>query len=189
MHYEHGWLLTELECDTLIKDCERIGFQESPIGRGTTQIVKEIRNNSRLILNANDVILKRLEDYLLDKLLVPKEYKGMKFSRLNDVFRVYKYTDGQYFRSHRDDSIVLDNEETQLTILIYLNTCASGATVVYPYGISQVWRVMKMKCARGAVLVFDHDLWHEGEEVINETKYVLRTDAFYFKDTNGNDNI
>ena len=88
MHYERGWVLPWLECDTLIEDCERIGFKESPIGRGTTKIVKEIRNNSRLILNFNNVsLLERLQNDLVEKLLIPKEYKGMQFSRLFEETR------------------------------------------------------------------------------------------------------
>jgi hypothetical protein len=182
MYYESRQVLNAHTCGLLIMDAERIGFEESPVRTGNSETMrKDIRNNSRVLFSPEDHFLQTLEYFFLERDIVPKQYKGMEFSRLNDVFRIYKYTDGQYFRPHKDGSIELEDEETQLTVLIYLNDCNSGATLSYPYGMSQVWSVRKMRCMQGYALVFDHDLWHEGEEVVNETKYVLRTDVFYKK--------
>lgn len=182
MHYAYGNVLPHDVCDQIVSDAEQTGFSESPVRSGSSEIMrKDIRNNSRVVFTPNKYFIAALKEKLLVD-LVPREYKGMKFSRLNDVFRLYKYEDGQYFRPHKDGSIELATEETQLTILIYLSDCNSGATLAYPYGMQQLWSVKRMQCRKGYCLVFDHDMWHEGEEVIGlDTKYVLRTDAFYFK--------
>lgn len=183
MYYNYYPLLDDNICSSIIKDAEYSGFSSSPIRAGGAEIMrKDVRNNERTLYYPNSSFLSSIEKDLLESETIPKEYKGMKFSRLNDVFRIYKYTDGQYFRPHKDGCISLGNEETQLTVLVYLNSCETGATLAYPYGISQAWKVNRMKCVTGMALVFDHDMWHEGEEVLNETKYVLRTDAFYFKE-------
>jgi len=182
MHYGKSLVHGKAECQKIIDIANTIGFEESPVRSGASESMrKDIRNNSRAIVTLSNEFIENLERALVSRDIIPMVYKGMKYSRLNEVFRVYKYTDGQYFKPHKDGSIDLGDEETRLTVLMYLNTCDSGATYIYPYGVSQPWAKSKTRCERGTVIVFDHDLWHEGEPVVAETKYVLRTDVFYFK--------
>lgn len=170
-------VLTSEFCKELINTAEFFGFEEAAVNHyGKQEIHKNIRNNSRLILPDESYMASNL----LDCVLVPSNYKGLKFSKIGEFFRVYKYEPGQYFKPHRDGSVCTDEgEESLLTLLIYLNTNPNSGTIVYPYGISQKWAKQEYECVEGCALIFDHNTWHEGKEVTEGVKYVLRTDIFY----------
>ena len=62
-----------------------------------------------------------------------------------------------------------------LTVMVYLNDVPSGGeTEFQPSGFRVIPKA-------GTVLVFQHDLLHQGAEVLNGTKYVLRTDVMYHR--------
>ena len=73
----------------------------------------------------------------------------------------------------------------KLTLLIYLNEGYSGGDTVfseYEYGEGAVTVHSKRVTPQtGLILIFRHELKHEGEELVKGRKYVLRTDVMYAK--------
>ena len=64
------------------------------------------------------------------------------------------------------------------TLLLYLNDDFGGgetAMVAEDRGKSDVLCVPEV----GSVLIFDHDILHEGREVCDGCKYVVRTDVIF----------
>lgn len=127
----------------------------------------------------------------------------------NPNLRLYKYTKGQWFGRHIDDSNKVDfpwnnnsapfsagaakETQTEVTVLFYLSSCRGGATRFHlPHGTSNGKRKkgggacsssgMAFTPEEGAVLLHVHGdrcLEHEAEPVLEGVKYVLRTDIVY----------
>lgn len=120
----------------------------------------------------------------------------------NPNLRLYKYTKGQWFGRHIDDtnkiewqggdtpypSTEVSGAQTEITVLFYLSNCRGGATRFH------LPRSTKRKGSKGddgsvaftptqgAVLLHVHGdkcLEHEAEPVVDGIKYVLRTDIVY----------
>lgn len=122
----------------------------------------------------------------------------------NPNLRLYKYTQGQSFGRHFDDSNKIDlsgnaslsewqhvkDAQTEITVLFYLSSCRGGATRFHlPHGKSNGKQTsgggstgVAFTPEEGAVLLHvhgDHCLEHEAEPVLEGVKYVLRTDIVY----------
>ncbi|KAL3779151.1 hypothetical protein ACHAWO_002846 [Cyclotella atomus] len=114
----------------------------------------------------------------------------------NPNLRLYKYTKGQWFGRHVDDSnkikmttgapsAISNAKETQteITVLFYLSSCRGGATRFYmPKGKGKKDDTVAFTPEEGAVLLHIHGdrcLEHEAEPVLDGVKYVLRTDIVY----------
>lgn len=161
-------------CNQTIREAEEIGFEKAQINSyGTQELNTAIRNNTKVQF-FNEDLANDLYDF------APKLYKERKLSRIGDFFRVYKYEPGQYFKAHKDGSIETEEDESLLTMMIYLNTNDTAPTVLMPYGASQTWAHKDIPCEQASMLIFDHDIWHSGKTVVDGVKYVLRTDVFYF---------
>ena len=110
-----------------------------------------------------------------------------------------KYTPGHFFRSHQDDDYVRpDNrkERSYLTILLYLNKdYKGGCTTFIKYenagsgllsrqlsGPDIVPGNVESDLKTGSLLIFQHDILHEGSLLREGTKYVVRTDVMYCLD-------
>jgi len=106
----------------------------------------------------------------------------------NPNLRLYKYTKGQWFGRHVDDSnkikitpdapsTISDAKETQteITVLFYLSSCRGGATRFYlPGGKGKKHDTIAFTPEEGAVLLHihgDHCLEHEAEPVLEGVKY------------------
>jgi len=102
----------------------------------------------------------------------PKSIGNSHAVGLNELFRFYRYEPGQQFKKHRDQSFIRNNEEASYyTFMIYLNDGFKGGETKFDN--------VAVAPSKGAALIFNHFLEHEGSEVIEGTKYVLRTDIMY----------
>lgn len=105
-----------------------------------------------------------------------------RLKQLNSRLRFCRYAAGQYFHRHLD-GVYHESETVQsrLTFMVYLNDAAefSGGRTLFYRGKDdpQVWA--EYYPAKGDVIVFDHRLWHEGEQLETGEKYVLRSDILY----------
>ncbi|KAL3778640.1 hypothetical protein ACHAW5_007530 [Stephanodiscus triporus] len=120
----------------------------------------------------------------------------------NPNLRLYKYTKGQRFGRHVDESNRIDvprdqvdgpsfstvdareGMRTEITVLFYLSSCRGGATRFHlPRGIGKEEdSSVAFAPEEGAVLLHVHGdrcLEHEAEPVLEGVKYVLRTDIVY----------
>ncbi|OPB38503.1 hypothetical protein A0O28_0016090 [Trichoderma guizhouense] len=106
---------------------------------------------------------------------------------LNPNIRIYRYSKGQYFDCHYDDSnnLVLDSVpvKTTWTLLLYLTSsaegCIGGETVFYPHDRRSAAEEIAVSLETGMLLLHKHGddcLLHEGREVQDGEKWVLRTD-------------
>ncbi|KAL4979314.1 hypothetical protein BDW66DRAFT_111543 [Aspergillus desertorum] len=119
-----------------------------------------------------------------------KEIWGGEPLGLNANIRVYRYSPGQFFAQHYDDSNSIlfispsmspTPARTTWTLLIYLSTCAGGETVFYPQRTRSDPDPEPITVApeMGMALLHRHGdqcLLHEGKEVMNGEKWVLRSD-------------
>ncbi|KAL2854356.1 hypothetical protein BJY01DRAFT_36781 [Aspergillus pseudoustus] len=120
-----------------------------------------------------------------------KEIWGGEPLGLNANIRVYRYSPGQFFAQHYDDSNTLSFSSpstpspkpgrTTWTLLIYLNTCSGGETIFYPEPTRTCRNPEPISVApeMGMALLHRHGdrcLLHEGSEVTIGEKWVLRSD-------------
>ena len=163
-------LLSPEECERYIRLSEQKGYQPATVetGRGARRI-ESVRNNERVLYTNGS-----LADDLWARLapLAPATVGNSTASGLNELFRFYKYQPGQMFKKHRDGSYIRNEwEASYYTVLIYLNEdFTGGETTLSGHTITP---------SKGMVLVFLHSVLHEGTEVKEGIKYVLRTDIMY----------
>lgn len=162
-------LLSPEECAGFIRLAEAHGFEQAPIG-GTSVVNLEVRNNGR-ILHDDPALAASLWERLAP--WMPPRWGAHHAAGLNERFRYYRYTEGEYFNWHGDGSFVRSEAERSLfTALIYLNDDFEGGTTDF-------WGARSIAPRRGMALVFEHRRLHRGAAVTRGRKYVLRTDVMY----------
>jgi predicted 2-oxoglutarate/Fe(II)-dependent dioxygenase YbiX len=157
------------ECADLIAIAETSGFVSAGVRTADGQrSMPRVRNNERAILENGAWVaslwqrLARMPFPTLDGEVpvgLPKE------------LRFYKYSSGQRFKMHKDGPWAENGLSSKLTFLIYLNDGFVGGSTDF--------RDLRIPPEKGSALLFVHDTWHEGTEVVEGTKYVLRSDVLY----------
>ena len=101
---------------------------------------------------------------------------------LNERMRFLKYAPGHFFAPHQDLHFTRPpsagphaGETSHITVQLYLNDKFKGGTTRFLYGK----RHYDVKPKTGSVLLFDHDLLHEGSKVVGGIKYSVRTDVMF----------
>ncbi|KAK4165763.1 hypothetical protein QBC43DRAFT_28195 [Cladorrhinum sp. PSN259] len=113
---------------------------------------------------------------------------------LNPNIRIYRYSKGQFFDAHYDDSNNLNftpqsspttpiPAKTTWTLLLYLTSqtegCLGGETVFYPHDRRLAREEIPVSLETGMLLLHKHGddcMLHEGREVSAGEKWVIRTD-------------
>lgn len=107
---------------------------------------------------------------------------------LYENIRIYRYRPGQFFDQHYDESKKIEFREprvkakTTWTLLIYLTTCEGGETVFYPESTNKKGpqpEPIVVGLEAGMALLHKHGddcMLHEGREVTQGEKWVLRSD-------------
>ncbi|KAJ9155355.1 Prolyl 4-hydroxylase, alpha subunit [Pleurostoma richardsiae] len=111
---------------------------------------------------------------------------------LSPNIRVYRYSKGQFFDCHYDDSNSLTVQsdtlekipaKTTWTLLLYLTSaaegCIGGETVFYPNDSKSPRNAIAVPPETGMLLLHKHGddcMLHEGAEVTAGEKWVLRSD-------------
>lgn len=162
--------LSKAECIGFIAKSEAIGYEPAKINAGSSQrVVRNIRNNER-VLHSDQPLASGLWQQL--KQHVPRQIGVSKAIGLNELFRFYKYQAGQKFRRHRDEPYQRNASEfSYYTFMIYLNDNFEGGTTTF--------QNRHIQPETGKALIFLHQLEHEGSEVTQGIKYVLRSDIMY----------
>ena len=160
------------ECDQLIASSEAKGFEAATINTHLgQQDVKAVRNNDRILFD-DYALAHRL--FTLLKPFLPSAIDTWQPSGLNEKFRFYRYSGQQYFKWHVDGSFKRDYfEVSKLTVLFYLNDDYTGGETEFEH--------IKVLPKQGMALVFPHKLRHQGAELTQGAKYVLRSDVMYAK--------
>lgn len=158
------------ECASYIRSSEQSGFEEAAIQTATGQeLRKAVRNNDRIIFDDPQLaasVFARIAPYL------PELFGEWQLVGLNERFRFYRYTAGQYFKWHKDGFYARNEQEvSQLSLLLYLNDDYQGGETQFREDV--------IKPEAGMALVFPHLMMHQGAPIDVGVKYVLRTDVMY----------
>jgi WD40 repeat protein len=149
------------------------------------------RNNERYVIDdkkLSEQIFKTIQKYIPSKIVTKdrsfKENGDWELGQLNHRIRVCRYLPNQYFNKHLDGvHYQSEIKQSKLTFMIYLNShkeFSGGKTLFFTSKEDE--SIMKSyKPNTGDVMIFDHNLWHAGEEVFKGEKYVLRSDVLYNK--------
>jgi len=164
-----GYLSVE-ECHDYIKLSESMGYElasiQTPQG---PKFIQDVRNNDRITFDDQALaaaLFERAQPFL------PGTLNEWSLLGLNERFRFYRYTPGQYFKWHKDGFFCrTDNEVSLLSFLIYLNDGYEGGNTEFQ------WEIVKPKI--GMVLFFPHAMRHQGAPILSGAKYVLRSDVMY----------
>ncbi|CAC5390453.1 unnamed protein product [Mytilus coruscus] len=92
--------------------------------------------------------------------------------------RFLRYDPGEYFKPHYDGRYERETgEKSYFTIQVYLNEGYKGGSTNFlsRNRKEKVEFIQKL----GSILVFQHDMLHEGSELISGRKYTIRTDIMY----------
>ena len=161
------------KCTELIEMSESMGYSEAPITTGSGfEMRKDIRNNTRVMFDDRE-LAESLWDGLRE--FMPDPFGDRHPVELNERLRFYRYTPGQKFAPHVDGYFRRENgEKSRFTFMVYLNDDFSNGGTRFLEPMSHTVRPRT-----GKALVFYHHQVHEGQIVLDGTKYVLRTDVMY----------
>ncbi|KAK2015258.1 hypothetical protein LZ32DRAFT_602601 [Colletotrichum eremochloae] len=176
------------------------------IGQGWEILEPEYRNSDRIIWDQQEVVDRLwrrcrlapgLETQLAEVDGSRKPAKGKEtrwvFDRFNKRMRFLKYQQGQFFRPHCDGPYGEEGEDgtvyrTYYTVQLYLNDSVAGtgggkADLVggaTSFLSGDEKRRVDVDPRAGRVLIFQHSrLYHCGDDVLEGTKYAMRTDILY----------
>jgi prolyl 4-hydroxylase len=166
------------KCDEFIAKSESKGYEAATVQtEAGPRVIDHVRNNNRILYN--DIAL---AEELWNKLAphAPMSIGDSESIGLNELFRFYRYQPGQQFIKHRDQSYIRNSREASYyTFMIYLNDNFNGGETRF--------KDLIIAPKKGAALIFYHYLEHEGAEVTEGIKYVLRTDIMFRLNVKGND--
>lgn len=198
-------LLSPEECANLIRRAEDEGFDDALVqGPDGKQILRQdIRSCGRCIIDdvgLADAIFIRIFNALrgteLEKKITHAPWTTASLSKsgenvnnepitavgLNERMRFLKYQPGHFFAPHQDIRFVRGpdcgdkaGETSYITVQLYLNEKFKGGATRFLCGK----RHYDVKPKVGSVLIFDHDLLHEGSKVTGGIKYSVRTDIMF----------
>ncbi|KAH7236087.1 hypothetical protein BKA59DRAFT_486212 [Fusarium tricinctum] len=151
-----------------------------------------VRVNDRFQVDSQDFATRLWEQTGLKEVLLDSDHEqwGGEPVGLSYNIRIYRYSKGQFFDCHYDDSnnltLPLDPPvpvKTTWTLLLYLTSssegCVGGETVFYPRDRRSAREEIVVPLETGMLLLHKHGddcLLHEGREVTEGEKWVLRTD-------------
>lgn len=188
-------VFTKSECLELIKLSEKQKYGPAYVRtkNGGQMLNLEGRNNSRVMIDSKEIanyLFIKCKNYI-PKLWPPKTYDNQ-FNKINDNekskliefnerLRFLRYNNGEYFKLHKDGCFKRENgNRSYITCLIYLSQGFIGGETIL-WDIYNKENNIKIKPEIGMVLLFDHLIWHEGNELIKGKKYIIRTDVMYTK--------
>lgn len=179
--------LSRGECNALIALKKQEGFASA-----NTHYPTYYRNNERKVSDNEHLANQLFEKarYFLPEKLEIKNRTGSEsgiwnLKKINERIRFCRYKSGQFFSRHLDGVHFRSRTlQSKLTFMVYLNGPSEfegGKTLFYASRTSTE-PVLEYTPQQGDLLVFDHNLWHEGARVEQGEKYILRSDILYEKE-------
>ncbi|KAG0369809.1 hypothetical protein BC939DRAFT_445906 [Gamsiella multidivaricata] len=182
-------ILSPKECAALITRSESIGYDVALVNVSQTGAGVHIpgyRDGQRVLI---DDIPFAAELFSRIRPFIPATYQSRPIIGMNERLRFLKYNPGDQFQQHMDGEYRRadgSGHVTKITVQFYLNeACKGGATTFLEERM--LWRQdgdedgkkLAVEPKTGQVLVFQHDLVHEGSRVTEGVKYVIRSDILY----------
>ncbi len=189
----HG-ILTPTECQNLIDISEQREYEQAlvNIGGGNQAKMDDLRNNDRAIIDDQvtaELIWKRIATALTkeNEAQLHQIQRGDRTWRavgLNERLRFLRYDPGTFFGPHMDGSYSREDpahpqygHTSFVTAQIYLNGgFEGGATRFLNYRNDKGYDVVPNA---GSILLFQHNIVHEGSVLLKGRKYTIRTDIMY----------
>ncbi|CAF0988158.1 unnamed protein product [Rotaria sordida] len=172
-------VFTPEECQQWIKMTEERGYSPALINLGEQQVLMtDIRNNDRCMID--DVAMAQMIFERI-KLYLPNVFEDHQLVGLNERLRFLRYDPGQKFEKHLDGTYYRNDgslERSYITIQLYLNEGFQGGETTFVHFWDSTKNVSSIP-RTGMVLVFQHDLLHEGAPLRKGRKYTVRTDVMY----------
>jgi len=199
-------VLDKAECDALIALSEKEGYSAALLN---DSLAEDVRKSDRamvdspaIVENLYQKILKNLNSCeqgqpLLSELIhatfrqrlsAPQTSGSVYALGLNERMRFLRYDKGAYFLPHRDGCYLRKGndkggkarkgEVSFVTCQVYLNEGFEGGATrfINPQNEAQYVDYVPRT---GSVLLFDHNLLHEGCILSGGRKYTIRTDVMY----------
>ncbi|KAF8522186.1 hypothetical protein BU17DRAFT_44781 [Hysterangium stoloniferum] len=185
-------LLSPEECKAFVKFIEQLPLEVTPPKKKG----EAHRVNHRLSIQSTEfaqhlfsVLKPHLPELPIPPSAIHKPNISTEPHSLNPNIRLYRYSQGEHFGPHYDDSVkdTSTGAKSEWTILIYLTGEAQGVvggqTVFYRerQGKSTEEKIV-VPLIRGTALLHRHGhecMLHEGKEVLKGTKYILRSDVMF----------
>jgi len=181
-------ILSTQECNAIIARAEEAGFKPALLntGFGIEVYRPELRSSDRCIID--DI---PFAEHMFERVreVLPETFEerntGWKICGLNERMRILRYEKGNSFPPHFDGCFRRNNgmEQSFHTVMIYLNSGGEdgsfqgGSTVFHSRTSNENFTDYVPRC--GSMLVFDHELLHEGALLERGVKYAIRTDVMY----------
>ncbi|AEV98291.1 hypothetical protein A4D02_22950 [Niastella koreensis] len=182
-------LFSQTACEALLNTEIKNSFQKANSNYPTYY-----RNNDRFVIDDEALaarLFQKVKPYLPTTIevnnAIPAENGTWQLKELNTRLRFCKYSANQYFHRHLDGvHYRSETVQSKLTFMIYLNSATEfkgGRTLFFKTKeTNEIWASYIPK--QGDLIVFDHNVWHEGEVLSEGEKFVLRSDILYSR-TNG----
>jgi hypothetical protein len=180
-------VFTKAECMDFITVANKVGFEPAlvNVGDGTHVLDTLTRKHGRCIIDSAELsglIWDRIKEH------IPISFDSKELVGINHRLRILKYTEGEYFRPHYDGSFEAGKGVCSLiTVQLYLSgNCVGGSTRflidhLEPIGCDYKEHdlVVDIEPVPGRILIFEHDIYHEGSILESGEKYAVRTDVLY----------
>ena len=165
------------QCLQLVKLAEEQGFESDefyfePQGGQQTQAC------SRALLTS-DSLAASLYSQVREDL---PDIDGRVCCGLSENFRFLRYDSGEAFLPHTDGPSEKADEVSLRSLILYLNSAGDAYEGGLTRFVSEGSTAGSVEPRVGDVLVFQHDLLHEGLAVTRGRKYICRTDVMYRRD-------
>eukprot|EP00005_Dracoamoeba_jomungandri_P014886 CAMPEP_0174269214 /NCGR_PEP_ID=MMETSP0439-20130205/40265_1 /TAXON_ID=0 /ORGANISM="Stereomyxa ramosa, Strain Chinc5" /LENGTH=216 /DNA_ID=CAMNT_0015357865 /DNA_START=29 /DNA_END=679 /DNA_ORIENTATION=+ len=176
-------VFTEEECGELIKKAEEGGFEPATLSvePGVQVYRPETRNNYRYMVDdfENSALLfERIKEHLPEEWGASTSKIRKRLHSVNERLRILRYDEGQKFNRHHDGWFTREGQRSYLTVQLYLNQGFVGGETTFFLGSNESVAVPVVP-KTGMVLVFQHDILHEGSLLQKGRKYVIRSDVMY----------
>ncbi len=172
--------LSEKECLNLIQYSNSIQYTKA-----SPAYPPSYRNNDRLVIDdakfASE-LFQRAYNFLPHQIVDPDGARWQLVG-INERFRFCRYKAGQFFKIHRD-GVYYQNDaiQSKLTFMVYLNggeDFGGGLTRFFESRDPTSKIITAITPQQGALVYFNHDLWHDGQELLHGEKFIMRSDILY----------
>jgi len=172
-------VFTPLECVKLIQLSENYGYETAMINLsdGVAVHAPGYRDGHRVMIDDSEfakILFKRISKFLPQVL----NY-GDKLLEINERLRFLRYGPNDKFMPHEDGSYDRGDAETYITLQMYLNQGFNGGETTFLETSYGTGKRIPIVPETGMILVFQHDILHEGSVVKSGTKYTIRGDVLY----------